>query len=74
MVQSVNYFADSWLSLCNFSPHRLLQKGTEVSELCAGVSFPETHLVVGLGIKVALTCMQCCTVFGRDVLLPLSFT
>jgi hypothetical protein len=74
MVQSVKYLADSWLPLCNFSPHRLLQKGTEVSELCTGVSFPETDLVVGLGIKVALTCMQCSTVFGADVLLRFSFT
>jgi len=74
MVQSVKYLANSWLPLCNFSPHRLFQKGTEVSELCTGVSFPETHLVVGLGVKVALAFMQCCTVFGTDVLLPLSFT
>jgi hypothetical protein len=25
-------------------------------------------LVVGLGVKVALTYMQCCTVFGTNVL------
>jgi len=74
MVQSVTYLADSWLLLCSFSPHRLFKEGTDVSELCTGVAFPETYLVVGLEVKVALTFMQCCTVSGTDAPLPLSFT